>query len=221
MRFYLGYILSAVLLLSGSCSSGGSDPMAASTDGSSLSGQNLANATVYESTGVEFYMLFLNQIHQTYLKALSSTSQFASEGGTVNFLGNFTGNALATATLDTTSALIPELSIKYSNFSDTGTLFYAGTIRYSSVWQGTGSSHALYSLVLNGKAEFAGAYAGTIEFQNMKVGLDAAGRPVDLVERAQDPQRDLPLNGNVIIVSGDEVFNFNPNMVDHPIGPIG
>lgn len=218
MKVLVTVIALGAVLVFGACSSGGTDPLATSPDGSSLSGQNLANATVIEDNSIEFYMLILDQLYNTYLKGLNGTSGFSSSGQTVNFLGNFSGNAFATADTQGISVdLVPELTIEYKNFSNTGRLFFAGTVNYPNIYRSTGGDLVLHSLKLNGTVEFAGDYAGSVTFENMRVGLEPTGQPVDLILRAENPEWTLPLEGVVIVTSGGEVVRFHPNNVDHPI----
>ena len=249
MKTVLMILAMSAVLLVGACSKGGSDPLASGA--SPLSGQNLANETVTQSTSLVLYMAILNQLFDSYSKGLNAVAVYDRPSEAVNFLGNSTGRASATIGIpkdtastpeetasmsedsttvpvdiyydigDTTSTIVPNLTINFTNFSNTGKLFFTGTFTFEAYWKVSSQATYLDSLIIEGSADFAGDFAGSIVFDNAHVGLDGNGHLVDLSERANDSEGDFPyiglynIFGMVTIYSGEQRINLYPQLPDN------
>ncbi|MBW7997632.1 MAG: hypothetical protein FVQ81_13850 [Candidatus Glassbacteria bacterium] len=218
-RVFLLLISTAFCLAS--CGSDRGDPLAVSPNdqfgGSLVSGGHLSNVDVSEDTKFDFIQRVLLQLYDTYFEAIGVASRAPDQEQTVRILGSFTGNAMSNITIPgsppSSGNSIYNLEMVFNDFSNTGRLFFGGTVEFTGEWRVVNGKIVPYIVKLSKGLAFAGDYSGTIEFDNFWLAIDAQGNLVDLIAWLKIPALErprLPFAGGVTIVSGSSRLLFNP-----------
>ena len=107
--------------------------------------------------------------------------------------------------------------MEYINFySDTGKLFYVGTLELYGEWRRTGGVDRLHSFDIKGTVDVSGDYACQLTFEAFRMALDSNGQVLDMLAAIEaGPTYSLPHFGTVVITSGSQSYRFSPYLFDY------
>jgi hypothetical protein len=81
-----------------------------------------------------------------------------------------------------------------------------GKISYTGTWAEVNNVTMPVELRMDGGVAYAGAFAGTLECVNFKLGIDSEGALIP----AGTPMTGFPAEGNIVIVSNEDQMTVYP-----------
>jgi len=215
----LGVIITA-------CSQGRQDPLGPNEQGGSnesylTKGGDGPNLVITEDNKLSACQKIDEKVFALFFNAASALSTGPQKTGeSVRILGTYWGYAIvdgsATSNQDSASFSY-NLKLKLYDYSDSGSIYFGGNLQYASSGIFLHDRWVNKFMLVTDSIQFAGAYTGSIKFNNFRLPADTLGQLISIFAPAIILKY-VDRQGSVTINSGGNRFTLNPYPVI--MGPV-